>query len=65
VVFHEHGYRGGGASIVEGFARGGTLGVPGLCWLGLTSHEHGGAVVPDAVFPTMIAWLNASARELR
>jgi hypothetical protein len=66
LVFHEYGYgEGGGGWVVEAFIRGGTPGVPGLCWLGLTSHAIGGTVVPDAVYPTMIGWLNEIENELR
>ncbi len=39
--------------------------MPGLCWLGLTSHNSGGDVVPGAVYPTMIAWLNETENERR
>jgi hypothetical protein len=65
VVFHQHGYGGGGGWVVEAFARGGTMGVPALCWLGMTSHACAGQAIPGAVYPTMIAWLNDGARELR
>ena len=36
-VFHEYGYKGGGASIVENFERGNYFGVPMLQWLGMTA----------------------------
>lgn len=66
LVFHEHGYgEGGGAWVIEAFAHGGIIGVPGLCWLGLTSHAIGGAVVVNAVYPAMIGWLNQTEHELR
>jgi hypothetical protein len=65
VVFHEHGYGGGGDWLIDGFATGATIGVPGLCWLGLTSHDCGGGAIEGAVFPAMIAWLNESENELR
>lgn len=66
LVFHQHGYGAlGGAWAVDAFARGGIMGVPGLCWLGLTSHESCGQVIPDAIYPTMIAWMNETEKELR
>jgi hypothetical protein len=66
LVFHQHGYGSrGGAWLVDGFAKGGTPGVPGLCWLGLTSHKYGGQEIPGSVYPTMIAWLNETENELR
>lgn len=66
LVFHQHGYgKLGGAWAADAFRDGGTIGVPGLCWLGLTSHETCGQVVPGAIFPTMIAWLNETDKELR
>ena len=65
-VFHEHGYGdGGGGWLVTAFAEGAAIGVPGLCWLGLTSHKIGGEIVPDAVYPTMITWTNETENELR
>lgn len=55
-VFHEGGYRGGSASLIEAFARPSPLGVPMLEWLGMTRD-----------FPVMTRWLfdgsNAEATE--
>lgn len=66
LVFHEHGYgSSGGAWLAEAFANGGTPGVPGLCWLGLTSHGCAGREIPGAVYPVMIAWINETENELR
>jgi hypothetical protein len=48
VVFHEGGYRGGSASVLENFAAGRYIGVPILEWTGLTTA---------ATYPTMRAWL--------
>src|SRR6476659_315301 len=36
-VFHENGYKGGGASIVKNFEKGNYIGVPVLQWLGMTT----------------------------
>ena len=48
VVFHEDGYRGGSASLIQMFtARSTPIGVPVLRWLGMTRD-----------YPVMIRWLN-------
>jgi len=48
VVFHEHGYRGDSAMILENFAEGRTFGVPLLAWYGLCDA---------AAYPVMQRWL--------
>jgi len=53
VVFHDHGYRGGGQAILENFAEGRFLGVPMLQYYGLTRFAHEGG----EQYPTMIKWL--------
>jgi hypothetical protein len=54
-VFHEQGYKGGGASIVENFESGNYFGVPVLQWLGMTTTSK---ETPDLkVYPQMIKWL--------
>lgn len=65
VVFHAQGYRGGGPSLAESFKKGATLGVPGLCWLGLTREPRTATSAADSVYPRMSSWLNTSERELR
>jgi hypothetical protein len=47
VVFHEDGYRGGSAALVEAFSRPSPVGVPMLRWLGMTE-----------AYPAMTRWLN-------
>lgn len=64
LVFHEHGYRTGGGWIADAFAGGAVIGVPSLCWLGLTSHGSCGEAVAGATYPTMIAWLNQTEKDL-
>ena len=50
-VFHEDGYKGDGASLVENFEAGRWVGVPILQWLGMTGKPG------DAyAFPKMIKW---------
>ncbi len=48
VVFHEAGYNGGGAWLVEAFAKGSYVGLPLLAWYGLTCAE---------TYPAMDRWL--------
>jgi len=48
VVFHEQGYRGQSASLIEAFRNSRCpVGTPTLKWLGMTEH-----------YPAMIRWLN-------
>lgn len=58
VVFHEHGYRGGGPSLLENFTAGRTIGVPMLQWLGMTAEPHKAADLGLPEFPHMTKWLN-------
>lgn len=51
-VFHEQGYKGGGAAIVENFRQGQYIGVPVLQWLGMT-----GAPETAEAYPVMCKWL--------
>ncbi|HET7897102.1 MAG TPA: hypothetical protein VFL47_05520, partial [Flavisolibacter sp.] len=53
-VFHEAGYKGGGASIVENFREKRYFGVPLLVWLGMTSDKETGDGI---VYPAMRKWL--------
>lgn len=57
IVFHEHGYKGGGASLLDGFRSGRGPGVPMLAWYGLTRDPAGTVQsnLPD--FPAMARWL--------
>jgi hypothetical protein len=59
VVFHEHGYRSGGDSIVENFSQGRYFGVPLLQWYGLTRERagEGESGTELAVYPQMQHWL--------
>jgi hypothetical protein len=57
LVFHEHGYRGGGASLLENFRHGYYVGVPMLQWLGMTMDERQAAQHQVAPYPHMLRWL--------
>ena len=50
IVFHEDGYRGGSASLLEAFTAPTPVGVPMLKWLGMTTY-----------YPVMTRWLNDGA----
>lgn len=58
VVFHENGYKNGGAQIAEGFMKGEYFGVPMLQWVGLT-HDPKSRNLPEnaVLYPKMIKWL--------
>lgn len=58
VVFHDHGYKGGGASLRENFTAGYYLGVPLLQWYGLTREHPDGS--GSAVYPRMGRWLRGA-----
>ena len=58
LVFHAHGYKGGGAAIIENFAAGRYIGVPMLQWFGLTTDPAQRQRPVDAVvYPAMKCWL--------
>lgn len=57
VVFHEAGYRGGSASLLENFAAGRYLAVPMLQYYGLTFDERTAAQRGEAPYPHMQRWL--------
>jgi hypothetical protein len=54
-VFHEDGYRGASASLIENFANGCCLGVPILEWRGMTVYQR--AQGGEALYPAMTRWL--------
>ena len=57
VVFHEAGYKGGSASLLENFAIGHYIGVPVLQWVGMTYDEAAAEEAGAKPFPHMIKWL--------
>jgi len=57
VVFHEHGYRGGGDSILENFRAGRYFGVPMLEYYGMTLNERSAEECGMTPYPRMLSWL--------
>lgn len=47
VVFHQAGYRGGAANLIENFTQGRSIGLPYLKWIGLAGDDY----------PSMRRWL--------
>jgi hypothetical protein len=59
VVFHEAGYRGASASLIENFSAGRFIGVPMLEWLGLTADKRKADELGVEPYPKMIRWVVA------
>lgn len=57
VLFHDGGYKGGGASIAENFTGGRTVGVPMLAWIGLAAEGRRAEELGVPPYPHMIRWL--------
>jgi hypothetical protein len=57
VVFHEGGYKGWSASLVENFTNGRYIGVPMLQWIGLTADEKRAEGMGVKPYPFMIKWM--------
>lgn len=55
VVFHEHGYKGGGAHWAELYSKGSDMGVPLLEWQEMTDKK--GAPGSEHYYPAMRSWL--------
>ncbi len=56
-VFHDQGYKGGGASIADNFKQGQFFGVPMLQWVGLALEEKRAIEENKPAFPVMLQWL--------
>lgn len=56
VVFHEHGYKGGGQNIVESYQNGSTMGIPLLQVCGMTYDSVNAEKLNQKPFPQMISW---------
>lgn len=57
IVFHPHGYKGDGASLIENFTAGDTVGVPLLQLYGLTVEPRFAAERGVKPYPHMLRWL--------
>jgi hypothetical protein len=57
VVFHEGGYRGGSAALIDNFTNGRFIGVPMLQWIGLTADAKRANEQGIRPYPNMIKWI--------
>ncbi|MGC1270507.1 MAG: hypothetical protein WA842_07930 [Croceibacterium sp.] len=57
VVFHPHGYLGGGEALATAYARATGPGIPMLAWFGMTAEPCRAAESDLAAFPAMARWL--------
>ncbi|MDF7774908.1 hypothetical protein P1X14_06605 [Sphingomonas sp. AOB5] len=57
IVFHEGGYKGGGANFLSSFDGNGGIGVPMLQYYGMTAEARQAAALDRAPFPAMARWL--------
>ena len=57
VVFHDDGYKGDAASLLDNFRQGHYLGVPYLQWMGLSWESHQAAARGEKAYPYMRRWL--------
>jgi hypothetical protein len=57
IVFHEHGYKGGGTNIVENFNAGRYFGVPMLQYMGMSAEPHNAEKLNLPAFPEMKKWV--------
>ncbi len=57
VVFHDDGYRGGAANLIDNFEAGRYIGVPILQWLGLTADSSRATSLGIEPYPHMIKWV--------
>lgn len=58
IVFHDHGYRGQAASLLQTFREGKLMGQPLLGWLGLTTPDLPGS---PSMYPKMLRWVRDDA----
>lgn len=60
IVFHEHGYRGQAASLLQTFRDGKLMGQPLLGWLGMTTPDLPGS---PSIYPKMLRWVRDDAAQ--
>jgi hypothetical protein len=56
-LFHEGGYKGASASLIENFTNGRYIGVPMLQWIGLTADGKRAQELGIEPYPHMIKWV--------
>ncbi len=57
IVFHDQGYKGGGAYIAESFNKGQYFGVPMLQWTGMALEKPDPSDPSKPVYPLMQKWM--------
>lgn len=57
LVFHDHGYRGGGGYLADNFASGGYVGTPMLEYWGMAVPKRDAEAQGVAPYPHMLRWL--------
>ena len=57
IVFHEHGYKGGAAALIENFATGNYIGVPLLQFYGMAVEPRRAAATGAEPYPHMLRWM--------
>lgn len=57
VIFHDHGYKGGGSYIAESFEAGNYFGVPMLAWTGLALERPDPDDPSRPVYPALLKWV--------
>lgn len=57
IVFHDMGYRGGGAYLADAFLTTGPPGLPMLQWYGMTLDARAAKQQNQPAFPHMLRWL--------
>ncbi|SDE08758.1 hypothetical protein [Kordiimonas lacus] len=60
VVFHDHGYKGGGTHAASLYREGHWPGVPLLAWMGLTGMPEVEGPMAHPKFPEMKAWMRTA-----
>jgi hypothetical protein len=57
IVFHPHGYKGGGDALIQAFTQGGGPGIPPLQWYGMTFEPKQAVERGVSPFPHMLRWM--------
>jgi hypothetical protein len=57
IVFHDHGYQGGGGYLIPALSGGNGPGVPMLTYFGMTAERHRAEALGMESYPAMARWL--------